>query len=598
MKLIIEDDEGRKTVVPIVREDVEITIGRQEGNTIRLTERNVSRKHAKLARKSGMVSIEDLGSYNGIKVNGDRIQGVFQLKEGDLVQIGDYDLAIQSEEQKAPAPAPQIAASAPTQQEIVAADADGATQQTDLPEGEESTLPSAKKHDSTSVISGSQLRATKTRKVVDIPAEEAPRLLLTTTELAGREYACIRSELKIGRTDDNDIAIDHRSISRNHCKVVREDSNEWKVIDLQSANGVKVNGEQYAESVVKPGDVLELGHLKFKFLAPGEEAPALTDTPAGGLEAPRKSMVLPIAVGVGFLVAAGGSIGAYLYMKGKAAQQQPDLKDSIPLVAPKDPNKPDQPKTPEQPDKVATGPDQPKPPDVKPDEPKKPDEKPDLPAVHPKVQKALDEGKEFAAKGQWAKAEKKLAVAKDFGMDEAAPLLEKVRMEMEAEKSLAEAEKRLKASDLAGAKTALAAIPAESASSTKAKALAAQVATAEEKAAKAASAAQTKINQDNKMAAEEQFNQGMALFQDRKYKEAAEFYVKAIQLDAKHAKAHMYLGTCYAKTNRFEEGAAEYEEFVHLAPDDSMAPRAIELLKKFYSTNPARKPKYPLPATP
>src|SRR6202040_939631 len=32
MKLIIEDDEGRKTVVPLVRD--EITIGRQEGNTI------------------------------------------------------------------------------------------------------------------------------------------------------------------------------------------------------------------------------------------------------------------------------------------------------------------------------------------------------------------------------------------------------------------------------------------------------------------------------------------------------------------------------------------------------------------------------------
>jgi len=39
-KLIIEDDEGHTTVVPLVKE--EITIGRKEGNTIRLTERNVS----------------------------------------------------------------------------------------------------------------------------------------------------------------------------------------------------------------------------------------------------------------------------------------------------------------------------------------------------------------------------------------------------------------------------------------------------------------------------------------------------------------------------------------------------------------------------
>src|SRR3982751_4337172 len=95
MKLIIEDDEGRKTVVQMVRD--EITIGRQEGNTIRLTERNVSRRHARLLRQNGHILVEDLGSYNGIRINGDRIQGQVQVNEGDLIQIGDYDLAVQRE---------------------------------------------------------------------------------------------------------------------------------------------------------------------------------------------------------------------------------------------------------------------------------------------------------------------------------------------------------------------------------------------------------------------------------------------------------------------------------------------------------------------
>ncbi|RMG15078.1 MAG: FHA domain-containing protein, partial [Deltaproteobacteria bacterium] len=93
MKLIIEDDEGRKTVVPFVRD--EISIGREEGNTIRLTERNVSRRHACLRRSNGHVFIEDLGSYNGVKVNGDRVQGRAEIREGDLIEIGDYNLAIQ-----------------------------------------------------------------------------------------------------------------------------------------------------------------------------------------------------------------------------------------------------------------------------------------------------------------------------------------------------------------------------------------------------------------------------------------------------------------------------------------------------------------------
>src|SRR5512137_1435357 len=95
VKLVIEDDEGKKTIVPIVRD--EITIGRKDGNTIRLTERNVSRFHARLMRQDSQIFIEDLNSYTGVRVNGDRIAGRVQVGEGDLIEIGDYHLALQHE---------------------------------------------------------------------------------------------------------------------------------------------------------------------------------------------------------------------------------------------------------------------------------------------------------------------------------------------------------------------------------------------------------------------------------------------------------------------------------------------------------------------
>src|SRR3982751_4005822 len=101
-KLIIEDDEGKTTVVPLIRD--EITIGRKEGNTIRLTERNVSRRHAKLVKSNGTVFIEDLTSYNGIKVNGDRIAGRAPVNEGDRIQIGDYQLALKLDKATAVSP--------------------------------------------------------------------------------------------------------------------------------------------------------------------------------------------------------------------------------------------------------------------------------------------------------------------------------------------------------------------------------------------------------------------------------------------------------------------------------------------------------------
>src|ERR1051326_3501059 len=94
-KLVIQDDEGKTTVVPLIRD--EITIGRKEGNTIRLTERNVSRRHARILRNNGGAQIEALGSYNGIRVNNARIAERVSLRVSDQVQIGDYKLYLKAE---------------------------------------------------------------------------------------------------------------------------------------------------------------------------------------------------------------------------------------------------------------------------------------------------------------------------------------------------------------------------------------------------------------------------------------------------------------------------------------------------------------------
>lgn len=96
MKLVIEDEAGTRSIVPFAEEA--IVVGRAtEGVTFRLADRNVSRRHARFVRQSGTVSVEDLGSLTGTRVNGERITGRRRLRDGDLVQIGDYDLAILAE---------------------------------------------------------------------------------------------------------------------------------------------------------------------------------------------------------------------------------------------------------------------------------------------------------------------------------------------------------------------------------------------------------------------------------------------------------------------------------------------------------------------
>ena len=102
LKLVIADDEGKKTVVPLVRD--EITIGRKEGNTIRLTERNVSRRHARIVKRTNDYMLEDLASYNGIVVNNTRLVEARPIRHGDEIRIGDYTLQIVDEPGVQPAP--------------------------------------------------------------------------------------------------------------------------------------------------------------------------------------------------------------------------------------------------------------------------------------------------------------------------------------------------------------------------------------------------------------------------------------------------------------------------------------------------------------
>jgi pSer/pThr/pTyr-binding forkhead associated (FHA) protein len=92
VRLIIEDLEGATTVVNLGTEDV--TIGRKPHNTIQLTEQNVSRSHAKLVFRDETWMIQDLDSYNGVKVNGVPIASPTTLRESDLIQIGDYHLTL------------------------------------------------------------------------------------------------------------------------------------------------------------------------------------------------------------------------------------------------------------------------------------------------------------------------------------------------------------------------------------------------------------------------------------------------------------------------------------------------------------------------
>jgi pSer/pThr/pTyr-binding forkhead associated (FHA) protein len=62
-------------------------VGRGPGVDIEINDRTLSRQHAALEYADGQFRIRDLGSTNGIRVNGRRLQ-VVDLAHGDRIEIG------------------------------------------------------------------------------------------------------------------------------------------------------------------------------------------------------------------------------------------------------------------------------------------------------------------------------------------------------------------------------------------------------------------------------------------------------------------------------------------------------------------------------
>src|SRR5262249_10288510 len=107
-----------------------------------------------------------------------------------------------------------------------------------------------------------------------IPVQSHPelpgRLVVLSSNFAGQEFLLDKAKLVIGRVGDNDIVINHQPISRNPAAVVRE-YEHYNIVDLQSANGVRVNGEDYGKVELRRGDVIDLGHVRLRFVEPGED---------------------------------------------------------------------------------------------------------------------------------------------------------------------------------------------------------------------------------------------------------------------------------------------------------------------------------------
>src|SRR5215470_6329525 len=118
-----------------------------------------------------------------------------------------------------------------------------------------------------------------TRPKPDRLAVQEFHLVLVNTDKAGSSYPLAQPGVKVGKAPDNDLVIDHPTVSRNHL-IVRRQGDRFLVQDLGSTNGTFIDGAQVREAYLRPGALLEVGDVQLRFqpqVAPMEIAPISED---------------------------------------------------------------------------------------------------------------------------------------------------------------------------------------------------------------------------------------------------------------------------------------------------------------------------------
>ena len=304
-----------------------LTFGRSASADLSILSDTLSREHGRLQQDGAELTVTDLGSRNGLRVNGRRIDRPTAVGDGDQISVGEVTLTLQIQPDPAESrtevasdtfpsapPAPPVPSTpapsesaplSPTSSVVGEPDEDAQASRDDganwleLTEtGERATAsvpPTAAPQEPVSSAAG---------EAGDDGDDAGPSLLgealpglrsfeptVTQEEAAAREtappperrrvVAVPEGRLVLGRDPSCDAPLDSLLVSRRHAEVTRDEAGHVRIRDLQSTNGTTLNGQLLAQPAdLKSGDHVGIGPFRFKF-----DGQALTCAPPqAGLE--------------------------------------------------------------------------------------------------------------------------------------------------------------------------------------------------------------------------------------------------------------------------------------------------------------------------
>lgn len=245
-KLILLSEDGPEQEYDLGKSQV--TLGRGTTNDISLNDNRISRSHARLDCDPRHCTLVDLDSSNGCYVNGQRVEKI-NLQAGDSITIGSTHLRFEL-----PRPAMDPGMTVIDQ----LADLDKALDQEALP--------------------------------FVINETSQPRLVVVTPSQTWEVNLDEVDVLTIGRTDANQLVLEHPKVSRHHAEVQHK-SGAFVLKDLGSTNGTWHQGRRVDLLVLQDGDEFRIGQAAIVFKG-GFQEEALTMVDEKALSSPTRRTVI------------------------------------------------------------------------------------------------------------------------------------------------------------------------------------------------------------------------------------------------------------------------------------------------------------------
>lgn len=105
------------------------------------------------------------------------------------------------------------------------------------------------------------------RKPQPAPAPFAPlpAAYLQMQDAESRRIPLTKPASRIGRHPENDIIFANTSVSGYHAEIHAQRDGTYRITDLGSGNGLRVNDQSVAQAALTDGDLVELGEVRFRF---------------------------------------------------------------------------------------------------------------------------------------------------------------------------------------------------------------------------------------------------------------------------------------------------------------------------------------------